>query len=98
MIDGQNCEREIVRTHGIRLCSVNSIHSDCGIPNEAGAFVIATWRLGLRSINISIIIINISISNYIFNTKMSQDKGTMSAKIFQGVPENEGEEGRPLRD
>ena len=29
---------------------------------------------------------------------MSQDKGTMSAKIFQGVPENEGEEGGPLRD
>ena len=67
-------------------------------PNEAGAFVIATWRLGLRSIDISIIIINISISNYIFNTKMSQDKGTMIAKISQGVPENEGEEGRPLRD
>ena len=29
---------------------------------------------------------------------MSQDKGTMIAKIVQGVPENEGEEGRPLRD
>lgn len=29
---------------------------------------------------------------------MSQDKGTMIAKIFQGVPENEGEDGRPLRD
>ena len=29
---------------------------------------------------------------------MSQDKGMMIAKIFQGVPENEGEEGRPPRD
>ena len=29
---------------------------------------------------------------------MSQDKGTMIAKIFLGVPENEGEEGRPPRD
>lgn len=30
---------------------------------------------------------------------MSQDReGTMIAKIFQGVPENEGEDGRPLRD
>ena len=29
---------------------------------------------------------------------MSQDKGTMIAKIFQCVPENEGREGGPLRD
>jgi len=29
---------------------------------------------------------------------MSQDKGTMIAKISQGVPENEGREGGPLRD
>ena len=29
---------------------------------------------------------------------MSQDKETMIAKISLSVPENEGEEGRPLRD